>query len=267
MPAWVERQGVRQELAPGLVLQNHDRVISGSGARVRIQLADGSVVGLGADTRLDVNALGVREKHVLTAALDVQQGTLRFSTGPFLKDRQQRAVNLRIGAITAGIRGTDVWGSADGEGDRICLIEGSITVLHAQDEARAISEPASCYFAPKGAAPAPIEPVTPGQLAWWAAQTAMPAAAPDGASKHDRWGKGRWAIQLATLGSEEAALSIYDQARAAGYAARIRPQAAAGGGYSYSVRVSQLPTQSAAVALAAQIAQSLQIALPIVVRY
>ena len=32
MPAWVERQGVRQPLSPGLALRNHDRVITGSDA-------------------------------------------------------------------------------------------------------------------------------------------------------------------------------------------------------------------------------------------
>ncbi len=266
-PAWVERYGIRQELTPGLVLQNHDRVISGPGARVRIQLADGSRVGLGADTRLDVNALGVRGKHVFTAALDVQQGALRFSTGAFLKDRQQRAVNLRIGTITAVLRGTDVWGSADAEGDRICLIEGSIAVLHTQDEAREIRDAASCYFAPQGAAPISIQPATPGQLTWWAAQTAMPAAATAAASNHGTHSDGKWAVELATPGSEEEALSIYDRARAAGYVARIKPQAMAGGGYTYAVRVNQLPTQSEAAAFAAQIAQSLQIASPVVMRY
>jgi hypothetical protein len=47
---------------------------------------------------------------------------------------------------------------------------------------------------------------------------------------------------------------------------RIRPLATAAGGHDYAVRLGRLPTQAAAAALAEQMAQALQIALPLVVR-
>ena len=274
MPAWLERRGVRQELTPGMVLQNRDRVISGPAARVRIRLGDGSTVGMAADSQLDLNALGVRAEQVFTAALDVQQGAVRFSTGAFARYHRQRAVNLRVGTLTAGIRGTDVWGRADAQGDRICLLEGSIAVLHPLAEAQQMDAGPSCYLAPKGAAPTPVEAITAGDLALLAAQTALPTAPPlavptgtlPAASRHATR-SGRWAVELATLDNEAATLSLYDRARAAGYPVRILPRATAGSGYDYTVRLTQLPTQSDAAALAAQIAQSLQIALPIVVHH
>lgn len=274
MPAWLERLGVRQELTAGMVLQNRDRVISGPGARVRIRLGDGSTVAIAADSRVDLNALGVREAQVFTAALDVQQGAVRFSTSAFARNYRQRAVNLRVGTLTAGIRGTDVLGRVDAEGDRICLLEGSIAVLHPLAEALQIDAAPSCYLAPKGDAPAPIEAVTAGQLASLAAQTALPTAPPvavrtgtlPAAGRHPTR-RGRWAVELATLESEAATLSLYDRARAAGYPVRIMPRASAGSGYDYTVRLTQLPTQSEATALAVQIADSLQIALPVVVRH
>jgi hypothetical protein len=273
LPAWVERQGVQQALRPGLVLQNRDRLVTGPEARARIRLGDGSMVALAADTQLDLNALGVRDNDVFTAALDVQRGALRFSTADSPRNYQQRAVNLRVGTITAGIRGTDVWGKADAEADRICLLHGSIAVLHPSEAARQVDEALSCYVAPKGEAALPIAAVSAGQLAWWAAQTEAPsvvqAATASTRASIGTFGTrhGRWAVELATLESEAAALSLYDRARAAGYPVRIVPRAAAGRGYDYAVRVNQLPTHSQAAELAAQMAQSLQLASPLVLRH
>ncbi len=262
MPAWVERRGERQPLAPGQALQNHDKVVTGADARVLINLAEGSAVKLGENARLDLNALGHRENRVFTAALDVARGAFRFTTGVFSKLRQQRAINVRIATITAGIRGTDLWGSADDERDLICLLEGRITVLHAQDEAREMSEPLSFYVAPKGGAPKPIAPVDAEQVRQWSAQTEVQAG-----SGYARRG-GQWNVELATLDGEAEALALYDRARAAGYAVRIKPVAALAGegAYRYAVRVMQLPTQGEALALAEKLKRSLELGAPVVSR-
>ena len=156
MPAWVERNGVRQPLAPGKVLQNRDRVLTGADGRVLIQLAEGSAVKLGENAQLDLNALGRRENSVFTAALDVARGAFRLTTGIFSSLRQQRAINVRIATITAGIRGTDLWGMSNAERDLVCLLEGHITVFHPLDQGREMSEALSFYVAPQGAAPDPI---------------------------------------------------------------------------------------------------------------
>lgn len=237
-------------------------------ARARIRLGDGSIVRLAGQTRLELNALGVREADVFTAALDVPQGAIRLTSEPPARSRQVRAINLRVGSITASLRGTDLWGSADPEGDRICLLAGHITVFRPEEEARPLSEALTCYLAPQGSAASAIETVPATRLAWWAAQTELASAAPaPGPSPGERaWRGGRWAVELATVESEAAALSLYDRARATGYAVRIRPLATAAGGHDYAVRLGRLPTQAAAAALAEQMAQALQIALPLVVR-
>ena len=261
MPAWVERKGVRQPLVPGQALENHDRVLTGTDARVLINLAEGSAVKLGENAQLDLNALGHRENRVFTAALDVARGAFRFTTGVFSKLRQPRAINVRIATITAGIRGTDLWGSSDGERDLICLLEGHITVFHAQDEARQMSEPLSFYVAPKGAAPKPIDKVDVEQVGKWSAQTEVQVG-----SGYARRG-GKWKVELATLDGEADALALYDRARAAGYAVRIKPRAGANGAYRYALRVMQLPTQAEAAMLAAKLKTSLELAAPVVTRY
>ena len=261
MPAWVERKGVRQPLMPGQSLQNHDRIVTGADARVLINLAEGSAVKLGENAQLDLNAFGTRESRVFTAALDVAQGAFRFTTGVFSKLRQPRAINIRIATITAGIRGTDLWGRADAERDLVCLLEGRITVLHPQDEAREMSEPLSFYVAAKGAAPGPIAQVGVEEVTKWAEQTEVQAG-----SGYARRG-GLWKVVLATVDSEDEALALYDRARAAGYAVRIKPLAGEGGDYRYTIRVMQLPSQAEAVLLAAKLAHSLELAAPVVSRY
>lgn len=260
MPAWVERQGVRQPLAPGQTLQNRDRILTGSDARVLIQLAEGSAVKLGENAELNLNALGYRENRVFTAALDVAQGAFRFTTGVFSRLRQQRAVNVRIATIAAGIRGTDLWGKADGERDLVCLLEGRITVMHAQDEVREMDEPLSFYVAPRGSAPNPVGKVDPAQLSVWALQTEIL----DGTAYSQRGGK--WKLELASHDSEADALALYDRARAAGYAVSIKPAAGQAGAYRYSVRLTQLPTQAAAEMLASRLKQTLALSAPVVSR-
>jgi hypothetical protein len=261
MPAWVERNGVRQPLEPGKVLHNRDRVLTGSDARLLIQLAEGSAVRLGENAQLDLNALGRREGRVFTAALDVTKGAFRFTTGFFSKLQQQRAVNVRIATITAGIRGTDLWGSSNAERDLICLLEGRITVFHPQDQGRELSEALSFYVAPKGAAPLAIGKVDAVQVGQWAAQTEMQPG-----SGYARRG-GRWKVELATVASEIDTLALYDRARAAGYAVRIKPLTAEGGGYRYSVRVTQLPSKAEAEILSSKLAGTLELTSTVVTRY
>ncbi|EXI86042.1 MAG: FecR protein [Candidatus Accumulibacter regalis] len=261
MPAWIERQGVRHALVPGTILANQDKLVTGADARVRIQLADGSVLALGDNSEMRLNALGVREKPVFTAAIDVPHGSLRFTTGAFSRQHRERAINLRFGALTAGVRGTDLWGSADADGDRVCLLEGTITVVPPDDQAQQLSAPATCYLASRGATPTLSEAASAGQLSMWAAQAGIQS----GNGEATR--AGRWLLELAVLDSEAAALALYDRARAAGYAARIMPRAAAGGGYHYAVRVTQLATKNDAAALAVRVGQALRLASPRVSRY
>ena len=260
MPAWVERNGVRQPLEPGRVLQNRDRVITGSDARVLVSLAEGSAVKLGENTQLDLNALGRRENKVFTAALDVAKGAFRFTTGVFSNLRQQRAVNVRIATITAGIRGTDLWGSSDAERDLVCLLEGRITVFHPQDEARELSEPLSVYSALKGTAPQAVDKVDAAQVATWSAETEVQPG-----SGYARRG-GKWKVELASVEGEAAALDLYDRARASGYAVHIRPRAMESG-YSYAVRVIHLPSKAEAEILASKLSGVLALDSPKVTRF
>ena len=261
MPAWVERDGQRAPLEPGKLLRNRDRVITGEEARVVIAMGEGSAVRLGENAQLELNALGRRENRVFTAALDVARGAFRLTTGVFSRRPHARAFNVRVATITAGIRGTDLWGSSDATRDLVCLLEGRITVLHPLDEAREMSDPLSFYVAPKGLAPKPIDRVDASQVEVWAAQTAIQ----DG-SGYARRG-GQWNLELALAETPEEALALYDRARAAGYAVRVKPLKNEGGDFRYSIRVRNLASKVEAVMLSGKVAGVLGLESPRVLRH
>ncbi len=260
MPAWVERNGVRAALEPGAALQNRDRVTTGPGARVRIALGDGSEVKLGENAQLDLNALGRRENRVFTAAIDVGRGAVRVTTDHAAKSRQARLINVRVATITAGLRGTDLVARAAADRDLIVLFGGQITVMHEQDPPLSMSEPMSLYAAGKGEAPQLIDHLEPAQANVWATQTAIGPG-----SGYARRG-GKWKVELADVATQADALELYDRSRAAGYAASIKPRRQQEGGYSYSVRVTQLASQAEALALVEKVASALDLASPAATR-
>lgn len=259
-PAWVERGDKRLPLTPGLELTNRDRVVVGSGARAFLQLADGSTVKLGEGSELSVNALGRRDSGVFTAALDVAKGAFRLTTDALRKLQGARAINVRIGTVTAGIRGTDIWGRADAERDFICLLEGRITVTHPLGEAAELTEPNQYYGADKGQPPGPVGSVDRVQVAKWSLETELA----DGVGTQQRGG--RWGLSLGARASEGEALDLFDRGRAAGYQFKIVPHRTSEGPYQYELRLGQILTEREARLLADRLARDLNVAAPTVLR-
>lgn len=216
-PVWVERAGKRLPASPGMELRNRDRLITGNEARSHVQLGDGSTVKLGENAQIEFNALDQRREGTFTAALDVAHGAFRLTTEARRKQRGQRAINVRVGNITAGLRGTDIWGRSDAAYDFICLLEGQIVVSHPQAAPNELNVPLQYFGADKGQAPEAIGQVEPGQIAGWSASTELKA----GAATLQR---GAWAVKVATATDEEGALSLYDQITNAGYPVRIEPK-------------------------------------------
>lgn len=259
-PAWLERNGQRTPLAPGMRLHNRDLLITGSAARVELRLAEGSVLKLGDNTQLAINALARRDAKTSTAAFVVEHGVFRFTPPLAHAGTAQRRVNVRIASITAALRQAEVWGSADGQRDLLCLLAGSISAVHELDTPRDFAEPLSVYRAPSGEAPLDVAFASSDELAGWLAQTELQEG-----SGVQRQG-GRWQVELATLGDEASALELYDRARAAGFVVRIRPRAGEAAAWRYALRATQLPTRAEASALAAKMAGALALEAPRLLR-
>jgi hypothetical protein len=260
-PAWVERGGAgRRPLQAGDTLAAQDRLLTGSGGRALLRLADGSGVKLGENAELGITALRRSDADVLKAALDVARGAFRFTTGLFAASLQRREVDVRVATITAGIRGTDLWGKSDGERDLVCLLEGRISVTHPQVPlAQKLDRPLSFVAAAKGQAPGAIVTADAAQVAAWSRETETEVGA--GIARAG----GMWTLGLATVASQEEALRLVDAASELGVPASVRPIGAADA-RRYRVRVTRLASRDEAAALAKRLTGPLGLQQPQIVR-
>lgn len=249
MPAWIDRAGVREPLAAGAVLRAGDAVVTGAGGRAQVRLAEGSTVRLGESARLAVSDLRVTRGSttLLSGLLEIAQGAFRFTTAAVQRGRSERDLRIRISTVTAGVRGTDLWGRGTAEREIVCLIEGSITVTRGSDAPIAMSEPLSFYIAPVGAPALPLAAVDPKQLAQWARET-DPV---DGAGAVVEGG--RWRVSVLRTSEQDEALKSFDALRSAGFNARIRATRT-GQGASYDVGIGSLSSQAEARGLAKRLA-------------
>lgn len=242
MPAWVERDGRRVPLAPGAVLRSSDTLYTGGDARVLLTLAEGSSVKLGENAHLRLAAIEVRRDGVFASAMNVVQGAFRFTTAVFAKSRR-REVDVSVASVTAGIRGTDLWGKAAADRDIVCLIEGRIEVSRPGDPTIVMDQPLSFYIAPRNAPALPVAPVDAERLKQWATETEI--ATGRGAARRG----GRWKVVLASSESVNDVLRVYQDVRTAGYAAELETRRADGRSI-YDVRIAGLPSKAEADALA-----------------
>jgi len=257
MPAWVARDGRLEPLAPGMALRAGDELRTGGGARLLVRFAEGSRVKLGADARLALSEMEPDAGGIFKSAMKVLEGAFRFTTDALAKTRR-RDVRITVRQVTAGIRGTDLWGRSTEAKQIICLIDGKIEVQPENEGAIEMDRPRQFYVRENGVSQ-PVGFITPEQLAKWAAETEIAQGA--GAAVAG----GRWKLTLASADNQAAALAVYDALRAAGYAARILPVKTQGG-YAYQVRIADLASRADAEALAARLRGMPGVAAPAISR-
>ncbi len=255
-PAWVDRQGRSLPLAPGMELQSGDLVRTGDGARAYLMLAEGSRVKLGESARFSLHTRSTQPQKSFRGALDVLTGAFRFTTAK-LKKSVSRDVAIRVGTATVGIRGTDVWGKTDKDGDLVALLEGRIEITRAGQTIE-MSQAMSYFDAPTGKA-AEVKPLDLETFARLARQTDIIAG--DGAAGT----KGKWSVLAGAAATQEAALEIYDQVRDAGFGARVRPRAVEGGDWRYEVTIRGFASAAEAEVAAARLKKATELK-PLVTR-
>jgi hypothetical protein len=128
-PAWRDRDGMTVALAAGMELKSGDVVRTGAGARAYLMLAEGSRVKLGEGARFSFHTRSMRPEKSFRGALDVLPGL--SASPPASCQAVPREVAIRVGTATIGIRGTDVWGKTDKDGDLVALLEGRIDITRA----------------------------------------------------------------------------------------------------------------------------------------
>jgi len=241
MPAWVERAGKQMPASPGTELIATDTLRTGAGARLYIKLAEGSIVKLGENASLQMLDLVPERGGVFRATLNVIAGAFRFTTEAVAKPRP-RDFKLRISTVTAGIRGTDLWGRSVKDNEIVCLIEGAIEVGAENEKPVRMDQPRQFYQRDQGKTQ-PLSVITQEKLAELARETEIESG--KGAAHRG----GKWKVTLADSQSKQAASALLEKLHAAGYAAETRAQ----GNRAYVVRIAQLPSKAEAEALASRL--------------
>lgn len=210
-PAWLERGGHEVPLSPGIALQAQDRLRTGMNARVQLRLGEGSTVKLGENARFTVER--IEDRGTFRAALGVIAGAFRFTTNKVAGDRP-RDIAIKVRSVTAGIRGTDLWGKSTEERDLVCLLEGRITVAAEGAAEVTLGQPRDFYEKTRDA-PAKVSRGDAKQIEEWSRETEI---ASDGPAA--RLG-GRWRVVAAKYETRDPALAMNRRLRAAGYPAEI----------------------------------------------
>ena len=252
MPAWVERNGRRVPIIPGMELRAGDQLVTGAGSRALVKLADGSLVKLGENGQLGFQELNPAA-DLFKAALNVLEGAFRFTTDLVAKSRK-REVSIRAAQVTAGIRGTDLWGRSRAGNEIVCLIEGDIEVAAAGEQPVTMNQPLQFYRRLEGKTQ-PVGTVSKQQLDQWAAETELQPG--KGVARVG----GRFSVILGQFDEQNGALGLYDSVAGAGYPAQIRP-VKEGEKITYYVVIRNLPSRAEANAIANQVRGKFGVAEP-----
>ena len=248
-PAWLERGGNAAPLAPGTPLQANDRLRTGGNARVKLQLAEGSAVRLGENAVFVIER--VEDRGLFRATLGVIAGAFRFTTDA-LRKSQRRDISIKVMNVTAGIRGTDLWGKSTEARDLVCLLEGKISVGAQGHPTVTLDQPLDFYQKPRGGEPQ-VAKVDPKQIEDWSRETEI---SHDGPAARVA---GQWRVVAAVLPTRDEALALNRALRANGYPSEI----ASKGGF-IAVQVPHLAGEAEARALVSNLRQIQGVAMPTV---
>ena len=241
LSASVERGKQIVPLGPGMELRDGDRVNTGERSRLVLKLADGSTMKLGEKGSLFVDRMLVRDDGVFEAALFVAEGAFRFTTATLDRFAGKRQVSVAVNNVTAGIRGTDLWGKSTSDNQIVCLIRGNVEVAPPGERPFTLDQPLS-FYALEGTTSRAVATVPADRFAEWAAET---EEAP-GRGVAGRGGK--WKVTVASARKSGEALDVYNQLRKAGYPAEIVPEKA-GDARVYGVRISNFESEKDAKAV------------------
>jgi hypothetical protein len=248
MPAWVKHNdGQREPLKPGMMVQSGDQLITGQSSRLLIRLSEGSHLKLGESAQLNFDKLQSSEEKqgYFEALIKVAKGAFRFTTTAFGQNKK-RNIKVKVGVITAGVRGTDIWGKSDNEKDLLALLEGSISVQRDGEPEFSMADPLSYYLTPKDKPAEPIQTVPQNQLAQWAAETELLNGV--GVLTID----GQWNVNLMSLTSLEDTAPIRKRFADSGYATEVQKFVSLGRNW-YRIKIKGFQTREDAKVFASTV--------------
>ncbi len=118
----IERAGTPQSLSEGMKMRVGDVIVTDAAAKVKLLLADDSVLAIGPRSRVVLEEFVLGESR--TARLDVLVGRFKLAIAKFFG--RESDYQVRTPTAVAGVRGTVLWG--DTELDTICALDGQVQV-------------------------------------------------------------------------------------------------------------------------------------------
>jgi hypothetical protein len=248
-PAWLAVLDKRVPLAAGAVVSALQTVVTGDGARVVLKFPEGSMIALGANSRLTIESLAYQNaasESLFDAAFKVAVGTFRYVTALSEKlNGKNRRVSVSTATATIGIRGTRFWAQSNAQHEMVCLFEGKVDIERANEPLAVLDTPNAFWAASVGQAALPISIATPEQLRGFGEQV----AAPEGSGLAKPGGS----FSIANnIWLESRAKALAAQLAEQGYVAIVTP-CATGAANMFDVTVGSLASADDARAVAARL--------------
>lgn len=212
MPAWVERGRERLPLQADMELRESDIIETGKAGRLQILFPDGTVLKLGAESRLSIDRLSLpsRSDGVFRGFFNLTKGSFHL-TAKTTARALEREITVRMNSTILHVQQADICGQSSRDADLVCLIAGAIRVDHPAMDSFVMDQPRAVFVAPKAGKPMPVAPADPEMFAAWLAATDRVAG------QGTTIAEGGWVVQLAAVEDEQTARAIAQRLRQAGY--------------------------------------------------
>ncbi len=147
-------EAASRQLATNDTVDLDETVVTGADARIEITLVDDSVVTLGANARLRLDAF-VYNPNGANRLRATVVGAFRFVSGA-LPAGATRQASVTTPFSVIGVRGTDFWGGPIDGGFGVLLLEGAVSVTHAGSTVELTAPGQGTSFTTAASAPGPI---------------------------------------------------------------------------------------------------------------
>ncbi|MDX2169581.1 MAG: FecR family protein [Deltaproteobacteria bacterium] len=163
----VTRAGQSLPLTRGATVAVGDTIVTAAGAKVKILLADDSVLAIGPGSQVVLDELALAPQS-RAAKLRVLAGRFKLAIAAWLTGSSRFEVETPT--AVAGVRGTVLWG--DTELDAICALHGTIEVRPRQGGSPATLSAGQCVTDMADGKTAPLKP-SPAELAAYLRQVTL----------------------------------------------------------------------------------------------
>lgn len=163
----VARDGATRALARGDAVAAGDRIATDAAARVKILLADDSVLTIGPDTEVVLDQLLLGDER-RSARLRVLAGRFKLAIAAWFGGASDYEVTLPTAVV--GVRGTVLWG--DTARDTVCALQGTVEVRALRGGATATLERGHCATRMGQGEIAPLTP-SPAELRRFLAEVSL----------------------------------------------------------------------------------------------